>query len=297
MSTYNGQKYIKEQLESLLVQIGINVRIIIRDDGSSDDTVKILKEYANAHSNIIIIEGENRGTIESFNLLCRYALQNESAEYYAFCDQDDVWDSDKLQVAICKLREFDNNKPSLYFSNLRMVDSKLNYIRDLFSPGDVLTERSKTLVQTSNYGCTCVFNRAALTCYCKPLQQISLHDRWLYCVCSYLGNVYYDQKGHIQYRQHENNASGAHLKGFTLLLLRIRRLLKGNYGHEFENVALQLLLFQKELTMADLKRIKQVANYRNEVMSKITLFFSSSYKTGNLMKDVCIRYRILFNSL
>lgn len=297
MSTYNGQKYICEQLDSLLNQKGVDVRILVRDDGSKDATVSIITEYSTKHPNIKLLKDTNCGAEESFNRLCRYALAETDTDYYAFCDQDDVWDGDKLQVATSKLNTFEVNKPNLYFSNLRMVDENLNYIRDFYSPDDVFTDRCKTLVQIFTYGCTCVFNRKALQYYCQPVLQQTFHDNWVYCICSYLGNVGYDPTGHIQYRQHSSNLSGHRDTGLGLLASRIKRPFKGKLGNDFEIMARQLLKFADDLQPADLKTIKRVATYRSNMMSKLRLLFSSSFATGHLVKDLCIKYRILFNCL
>ena len=297
MSSYNGDKYISEQIESLLEQKGVEIRIVIRDDGSKDQTNNILSEYSSKCSEIILIKGDNCGAEESFNRLCKYAVEEESSDYYAFCDQDDVWDEDKLSVAINSLKGFDNTLPLLYFSNLKMVDENLNYIRDFYSKDEVFIDKSKTLVQIFTYGCTCVFNRKALEYYCQVEPQSTFHDNWIYCICSYLGKVIYDPCGRIQYRQHENNLSGHRVTGLTLLAYRIKRLFKGNLGHNFETMAKQMLKFANEFQTADLKTIQRVATYRSNMMSKLQLLFSASYTTGHLVKDLCIKYRILFNCL
>lgn len=297
MSTYNGQKYIREQIDSLLTQKDVDVQILVRDDGSKDDTVAILSEYCAKHPNITILKDVNCGAEESFNRLCRIALETEKSEYYAFCDQDDVWDEDKLQVATTKLSPLDADKPNMYFSNLKVVDENLNNIRDFYNPEDVFTDRSKTLVQIFTYGCTCVFNRKALLYYCKPFPQQTFHDNWVYCICSYLGNVVYDPVGHIQYRQHSSNLSGHRGTGLGLLVSRIKRPFKGKLGNDFEIMASQLLAFASEIHPSDLKTIQRVATYRNSMMSRLHLLFSPSFCTGHLVKDLCIKYRILFNCL
>lgn len=296
MSTFNGQKFIKEQIDSLLEQKGVELRIIIRDDGSNDDTISIISEYCSRYSNITLLKESNCGAEESFNRLCRYALLNENSNFYAFCDQDDVWDNDKLEIAIGKLKEYDPDRPNLYFSNLRVVDEDLVYLNNLYTPKEVNIARSKTLVQIFTFGCTCVFNRTALRYYCRPKVQLTFHDNWIYCICSYLGNVYYDIHGHIKYRQHRNNLSGNHSKGI-LLFTRIKRLLKGNLGHDYETMASQLLLFENEISTNDLSIIRKVSDYRKKIFSRVYLLFSKDYSTSNIIKNICISFRIITNSL
>lgn len=137
VSTYNGQKYLSKQLDSLISQVGVDMKIIVRDDGSSDGTRQILRNYAQTYSNIQLLFEDNCGAEESFNKLCQYSLQQDLTDYYAFCDQDDVWDNDKLSIAIQSLEKFDHLVPNLYFSNLRMVDDTLSYIRDFYNEKEV----------------------------------------------------------------------------------------------------------------------------------------------------------------
>ena len=121
LSTYNGEKYLKEQLDSIIAQKGVDVHILARDDGSKDDTIKILEGY----ENIDIIKGSNIGVCKSF-----FELINKSGEYdyYSFADQDDVWDCDKLVIAINKLEKC-NSKPAVYASNTRLVDANLTFLK------------------------------------------------------------------------------------------------------------------------------------------------------------------------
>ena len=296
MSTYNGELYLREQIDSILAQIDVEPILIVRDDGSSDSTISILQEYAKSNDNIILLLETNCGAEESFNKLCQYALTHLSTDYYAFCDQDDVWDSDKLKIAIDALEKYHLDSPNLYFSNLRMVNENLEFIRDFYLPEEVFVNRSKTLVQIFTYGCTCVFNRKALEYYCK-VENRTFHDNWIYVICSYLGNVIYDSDTHIQYRQHCNNLSGHQKKGISLIIKRIKRLFKGNLGHDFEVMAQQLLFFKEHLEKEDFRLILKVATYRTDILSRLYLLFSSSYTTRGLFKNIAVRIRIIIGNL
>lgn len=119
MSTYNGEKYIEEQLESLLNQTYSDIKIFIRDDGSKDRTKEIIKQFLQKSKNIFLIEGENIGFINSFFELLNIS---DTADYYAYCDQDDVWMEDKIERAVKFLEKSDSNKPVLYFSNSDYYD-------------------------------------------------------------------------------------------------------------------------------------------------------------------------------
>lgn len=297
LSTYNGSKYLHEQLDSLVAQEGVEVILVARDDGSTkDNTIEILKSYKEKFSSFILLEEPNCGAEESFNRLCKYAYENVEADYYAFCDQDDVWDSDKLKCAVGKLNLYSKDKPNLYFSNLKMVDVKLNFIRNLYEDGEVDISRQKTLVQIYTYGCTCVFNKAALEIYCK-VDNKTYHDNWVYVICSYLGSVVYDSVGHISYRQHGSNLSGSKEGGLSNLIKRIKSALSGKFKKEFEIMAQQLLALDLELNDDDRHQVDMVANYSINMKYKMSLLFSCTYRTGKLLKDIGIKYRILTNKL
>jgi len=297
LSTYNGEKYIREQIDSVLAQEDVDVRIIIRDDGSHDSTIDILKDYQSKFPNIKCLFEDNVGAETSFHRLCQYAKDNILADYYAFCDQDDVWDNNKIEVAVQRLRDYPNDSPNLYFSNLKMVDSNLNYIRDLFNHGEVKAVKDMALVQIFTYGCTCVFNRVALEMYCIIEQNKTYHDNWVYVLCSYMGNVCYDPVPHISYRQHGANLSGAKETGLSLAFHRFRKVFSAKGKHDFEVMAKQLLHFDRYLSGDDLKMILRVANYRQRPSARLWLLFSPKYKADNWFKNLCICYRILFNAL
>ena len=135
LATYNGEKFLKTQLDSLIEQTYENIDIYVRDDCSTDNTVEFIKNYIESNKSgkrIILLEnnGVNLRPPKSFYQIAR---ECEPAEYYAFCDQDDVWDNDKLSIAIQSLEKFDHLVPNLYFSNLRMVHDTLSYIRDFYN--------------------------------------------------------------------------------------------------------------------------------------------------------------------
>ena len=293
MSTYNGQKYLREQMESLLQQEGVALKIVVRDDGSKDNTIQILEEYSHKYDFITVLKENNVGVSKSFNRLCRYACDNVEADYYAFYDQDDVWDKDKLIVAVNKLKD----RPNIYFSNLKMVDENLNYIRDLFMPGEVRIGNPMALIQVFTYGCTCVFNRKGLDDFCAiPINEM-FHDHWIFELCSYLGSVYYDEKAHINYRQHSSNVSGAKSKGLKLLKVRLNTFFKRGLEHNFDLSAKQILFFDDRIYPQYYDFVYRIAHYREHLSYKLSLLFSRTYRTGNLAKDLIIKFRILINKL
>ena len=154
MSTYHGEKYLREQLDSLLAQEHMPDKIVVRDDGSSDGTLTILEEYRARDSRIEYRKGENRGPAGSFYELIRDC---EDAEYYALCDQDDVWMPDKLSAAVEALKKEDESIPLLYCSRYTLTDEKLNPIDSNVSPLYNYSDFPHSLIYHTAPGCTFVF--------------------------------------------------------------------------------------------------------------------------------------------
>ena len=125
LSTYNGEKYVGAQLHSILTQNYKNLVVVVRDDGSKDKTVKIVKEYMENNDNIKLVEGKNLGFIKSFFEL----LKLEQADYYAFADQDDIWFPNKISLAVESLNKLDDSVPNMAFSNSDYYDVNMNFMK------------------------------------------------------------------------------------------------------------------------------------------------------------------------
>lgn len=202
MSTYNGERFLKEQIESVLQQTDVSIELIVRDDGSKDSTPQILDEYKDK-SLLDWYSGPNVGPAKSF-FDC---LSNApDAEYYAFCDQDDIWDPDKLHVAIESIKK--SKVPSLYCSNTLLVSSNMEIIRK--SNYNVIGNFVESLMSNPVTGCTCVINKQLRDIVLQKIPfELDMHDWWLYRVCmAFNGYFYFDKTPHIRYRQHENNVIG-----------------------------------------------------------------------------------------
>lgn len=204
LSTYNGEKYLPELLTSLLNQRGVDLHILIRDDGSKDNTIAYLKTVADRRVEFYI--GENKRAVGSFLELIQKAPL--SYDYYAFCDQDDVWLEDKVSTAVGRLNKVESNRPSLYYTGQIITDRNLKVLYK----HNLDTQRSikANCIFNQMAGCTAVFNDALLQELKKYTpQNIYGHDVWCYRVCAALGgNIIVESEGKILYRQHEDNVVG-----------------------------------------------------------------------------------------
>lgn len=204
MSTYNGERFVDEQIRSICLQEDVNVSLLVRDDGSQDSTIEVLKKWIDT-LNISIINGENIGTARSFLELIKAVKQEENA-YYAFSDQDDYWLPNKIKIAIKELKPYDGI-PALYYSNIRYVDSNLNEMSNPYKRQYYTTELKGTMVIAEAPGCTMVFNSTLLELLKQYFPvECHMHDVWVLNVCAALnGKIIYDKESRILYRQHEDN--------------------------------------------------------------------------------------------
>lgn len=296
MSTYNGENYLVEQIESILSQKDINVHLLVRDDGSKDKTLNILKD-CETDERVDLIKGKNWGCANSFKflLLEAYKLRFDY-DYFAFADQDDVWFPDKLHAATLKLSAYSEDKPVMYCSNLLVVDKKLNK-RGLFHPEIVQLSVANSLIESIATGCTMVFNRKVIELFHDYTPQtIRLHDLWIYHMCMLLGEVCYDAEPHIYYRLHGNNVVGVKKSKLERLMSKWHSLKCFWKQHNREIEAREILRTYDKL-LGDKKIIvKLLAMYNTNIYTRLKFFFLSNkydFKMNNSEDNFWFRIRIL----
>jgi rhamnosyltransferase len=218
LSTYNGAKYISEQVESIRSQEFSDWKLLVRDDGSSDDTVAIVHHLSQTDPRIIPIADShgNLGAAASFGVLLERALE-ANADYVALCDQDDIWCADKLgsELERIQVRESELGKqtPLLVHSDLRVVREDLSLIHPSYLAFQGLHHQTSgclgiLLIQNFVTGCTTVVNRALLR-VAVPLPPVIMHDWWLaLCACA-SGEILYLSQATVLYRQHGRNVLGS----------------------------------------------------------------------------------------
>lgn len=298
MSTYNGEKYIREQIDSILNQENVDLDLFIRDDGSKDDTTKIIKEYADKHSNIHVDCGVNVGFRRSFISLL---LKVKGYDYYAFSDQDDYWRKNKLSSAIQVIEAVGNiEKCVVYYSNLKIVDGSLNYIKTTN-----LDQRKQTLQSAfsrrSIAGCTMVFNKKMYELIDKHEIVDGLlrrgHDSFIITLCYAVGgDVICDSNAYIQYRQHESNASGGS-KGSIYRLKKEWNTVFNKKGQEPEIAKNILNRWSDDITEEAKNTLELVSKSNTQVGDRLKIFFSRQFTTGDLRLTVLSKIKILLGML
>jgi len=212
MATYNGETYLPEQLESILKQDYYNWKLVIRDDGSIDQTLKIITDYQKKDSRIHIIEyGFMHGSAcKNFSELVSWALANSSG-YLMFADQDDHWKTNKVTRSVEEMAKLEitsgKEVPLLCYSGFQFIDSAGNELPQRLELPHSL-ELRVLLNENHAWGCTMIFNQATLHAIAPIPAKAVNHDYWIALVIAALGRTELIAEDLILYRQHVQNVSG-----------------------------------------------------------------------------------------
>lgn len=289
MSTYNGESYLREQIESILNQKHNDICLLIRDDGSADGTVSIIKEYADNYRNISYYVGENLGAKRSFLDLMKHA--DMRADYYALSDQDDVWLPNKIVRAIKLLKSKKKNIPLLYASKTILVDEFLTKIPLKIRRYAVKPSLGNALVENICTGCTEVFNNQLLQLVNRGVPEHEvMHDWWLYLIASAYGEVIYDDHSEILYRQHGNNSVGARSNWLSEIQVRFKNFSKSNGA-----IRKQAMNFRRIFgnDYPDSQLTDWVADYKKNYKYRLKLIFSSRVHRQGKIDDLIFRFLFL----
>lgn len=299
LSLYNGQKYIDEQIKSLIEQREVSVSVLIRDDGSTDDCIERI-DFWKRKVNIELILGENCGAKKSFLELIKVC--SDKYDYYAFCDQDDYWENEKLICAINKMGEGDKNTSTLYYSSVKKTDSKLNELRNPFKTLYYTESFSESAVFTEASGCTMVFNNELLRHlklyipnYC------GMHDMWVLQVCSAIGGkVIYDFNSYILYRQHDRNVIGGisrmKYNKMEILIYRLRKMFDYSYSPYFTCCELKKGYYEyMDSNNKDL--VDSIILSKTSMKARISIILSKRFKTRYFEYNIKFSIQTLLNKL
>jgi glycosyltransferase involved in cell wall biosynthesis len=216
LATYNGARFLREQIDSILAQDYGNIRVLARDDGSSDETVEILAQYAARFPDRfqVMPVGVATGNPKNNFLLL---MKASTADYICFSDQDDVWLPDKVsrtKQAMDQLESRWGTKvPLLVFTDLHLVDDKLKIVQESFwsymniDPGRI-NRLSEMMVQSVVTGCTAMLNRALLELSVRMPEEAYMHDLWISWLASFMGKSSPVRAQTVLYRQHDRNVIG-----------------------------------------------------------------------------------------
>lgn len=254
LATYNGARFLSLQLDSLINQTYPQIHIYIRDDGSNDDTLEIVKSYQYRFpKKITLIEGEinkNKAT-GNFSILMNYS----TADYILFSDQDDIWELDKVEKMYHKITAVEAlspNMPVYIFSDLKMIDEKGNEIasslweKEGINPKN--TKLGNLLTQNVANGCASIINKKLLELGKEIPQGVLMHDHWLIILASVAGVVDYITDKTINHRIHQSNSSRAESEIKKERNRSLMSIIKGeNLDNYYQKLKTQAILIKQRL--------------------------------------------------
>jgi len=286
MATYNGEKFIEEQLNSILSQSYTNWKLIIRDDNSTDNTQKIINKYIRLYPDkIFLIKNDIKriGACQNFSKLLEYS----QAKYIMFSDQDDIWFNNKIEVSLNKIRELEKNygehTPILIHTDSKVVDENCNIIAESFwkyqNINPKATQFNRLLIQNVVTGCTMIINKSLKNKTLPISKKAIMYDWWIALVASCFGVIEILDFPTLYYRQHSSNTIGA--KNYNL------------------NYIIYKLTHKKQITNSINACIKQAITFYN-YFNKTNYNLKAAYILGNIKnynwfirKKLLIQHKIL----
>lgn len=272
LSTYNGERYLNKQLESIAAQtLKKDLIIYVRDDGSKDSTLEIINSWK-GKINITVINGKNCGPAKSFwELLMNKSI---SADYYAFCDQDDIWDSNKLERAVDYLKS--NPSCSLYSCNCRLIDANDKVIAQSMTTEIPEISYERLFICGITQGCSMVFTDTLREFILKcNIKCIPMHDIITMLYAKALGDIYWDKEPCFSYRLHNSNVVAKSNKNiFSKMRTSIWNWINSS-KNSMSIVAEEIL---KNITCLDPQEesyLNKVKNYKHSIRCRLSLCLSS----------------------
>lgn len=294
MATYNGEKYISEQIESILSQTYKNIELIILDDNSNDQTVKFIEEFKKKDRRITLYQNEvNIGILKNFNKLINIA-KTKKYDYIMLSDQDDVWKKDKITKTLSLMLETEqeNKKdPIVVYTNLELVDKKLKKLGIKIRYKKETIRLFRILHQNPIYGCTMMLNKKLIDSLEENFpEEFVHHDYYITFIAFLKGKVCHLDEECIFYRQHGKNNSGSSIKNRSSKFFNIPNL-ERNVKQFYELSNLTLIKYSNYISDSEkigIKKILKKDKYFIFYLLKYRVFKLTFLGTVNFWKQLLI---------
>lgn len=273
LSAYNGEKYIAQQIESIMKQKNSNhLTLLVRNDGSTDDTSKILKNLESKYDNLQVINGSNIGLIASFFELLKIGLNEYNFDYYSFSDQDDYWLKDKLQTAVDCIERENNNIPILYGCRSIVADEKLNKTGFLTQAKECRITFYNTAIRNIVIGHNQVLNKKlaeVLVEHHQDFNNIYSRDLWIENVAAVTGKIIFDNTPHTLYRMHSHNQLGYGKRKLDRVRGHLIRLKKKEPQKMAKQLEYFVKCYKKYLSAKEKKKAKYFFNMQSGMLNRM----------------------------
>ena len=294
LATYNGAAYIREQIDSILQQTVADWHLLVHDDGSTDGTVDIVREYVQADKRIRLVEDGERhlGVAKNFLHLLKYS----TAEYAMFCDQDDVWIDNKVEVMLGVIADKDNTRPQAAFSNAYLWNAEQGVLSDKNTLTYPRTLEALLFLNTGIQGAASIFNAKMREFLLVPLRAYAMHDHVLTLTAITFGEVDYVDRPLMYYRQHDRNVTG-NAPGSMMNKLRLMK----QHAHipvvdrtHYEGVAAFYEAFKEKMPMSKRKVFEVFLSLpKLSVWKRVYLIVKHRFmlfdSTALLLAKMCVR--------
>ena len=294
LSSYNGAKYIEAQIESILCQTHTNLELLIRDDGSTDDTTGIIEKLAETDSRITFIrDHKNLGYPKCFYALTDMAPE---ADYYFFSDQDDVWFEDKIERAVDMLSQLSPERPAAYYGGYTICDSELNPVKDARPMSKKITLKD-TLFEVCGLEFTMAVNRKALALLNNNKPSFSTgRGTWMSMLYSVYADIVCDDRPCAYYRRHENAVTASNQSFFGLWAWRIKYLFGGGFDDFHEIIRDFYLTMGKKLDDKNRRMLRLFAD-EHYFPAVITKVFYPKRLRSRLVDEFGLRFAFLIGRI
>lgn len=292
LATYNGERFLQEQLDSIYYQSYGNLHITARDDGSEDLTFNMLQQEALKGKLTLISTNTNLGPAHNFFTLLQYSDPN--ADYFAFCDQDDIWNKDKIERAIGKISKVEKGVPGLYCSSVDCVDDSGRFLKRSTIPKKLAFENA--LVENVVTGCTIVLNKSAKNLLLSHIpEKCMMHDAWSYLVVSCFGEIVFDDVPSLRYRQHYDNTVGAAITTIELFGKRFKNIFKKkNLGYQSQ-ASQFLCLFESQISTKKRALLEVYVQSKYSFFKRLILFFNTKIFRQKMIDTILFKLLIVLN--
>lgn len=292
LATYNGERYLLEQLRSLSGQTREPDCVLLRDDGSSDQSVEIARSWSRESGVALQVERGPR-LLPALSFLNALKVAGP-ADLYLFCDQDDVWLPHRIERALGFVPCGDDAPPVLYASRAVVVDSRLRFIG--LTPTPQRLSFASAACESLLTGCTMAFNRPLREQVVRELPAfLGMHDWWLYLVASATATILFDETPTLLYRQHAHNVLGAAPSGWTDFGARLRRIISGDKAVRWVQLSELVRIHGAAMTPAAAALTKTLLSARSTFSARVRAAWCAPIVRQSRSRSLSTRLAILLN--
>lgn len=290
LSVYNGAKYLKQQIESILNQDYSNIELLIRDDGSTDESLDIIKSFNDERINIIEDDKGNLGYPAGFYELIK---QKPIADYYAFADQDDVWKTSKISRAIEKLSKYENEVVA-YYAGYDVCDSQLNVL-SVKKYNCEFKSFSDVLFDVPGLEFTCVFTKRAYDLLLENLpKKVNARGTWMALLFAGAGKIIVDNYSCAYYRRHESVVTSQNIGSYKIYLDRLKKVLSGEMFVFFKDLFKEFSeVCYQNISKENLEILNLFANKGHRIKK---VFFSKRLRE-KMIDEILLRVAMLIGQI